>query len=141
VRAKLDKSPDDVPLMPNKYASLAGERAAMKALEDLKQMSVEHGFPVVMLLLEPAQGSIGQTFMNKGRELGFHMVDMAPVLQEYMARKGIKDYYTSAEMVVADKHPSMLTHALTAETLLRTLSTEGLIQRLMASTPERATTQ
>jgi hypothetical protein len=141
VRARLDKSPDDVPLMPNKYASLAGERAAMGALEDLKRMSVEHGFPVVMLFLEPEESSLAKAFMAKGRELGFHIVHMAPVLKEYMARKGIKDYYAAGEMVVTDKHPTMLTHALTAETLLRSLSTEGLIQQLMAGTPERATTQ
>lgn len=128
IRHRLDGAVMESPPLENKYEEFGGGNMLASSLGQLKQMSLERGFDVVVLFLTDEKHPVDKEFMRIARTLGFHIVDMEPVIQEYMRAEGIESYRDSF-LVVSDGHPSETTHALTARALLKHMEQSGLIEK------------
>lgn len=102
---------DDVP---PRYRDLVGVEAYRKAMEELRLLSNEHGFAVLVL----SHKSLPDAIRAICRDLGFPQVETAPLWDDYCAKTGIKDPQQAFGLSKQDRHPTALAHRIVARALL-----------------------
>ncbi len=113
---------------PEHYREMIGWQAYERSLETLRMLSEQHRFEVLNLFFEADQGRAKTRAIELSSKLGFHVVDVAQALRDYMRQRGISRYRPS-ELVLSrkDPHPSAIGHRICAEELLRYLESRRLV--------------
>jgi hypothetical protein len=118
----------DAERVPPMYRDLVGWSAFDAALDELAALGREHGFEVMFLVFEPdgAGGPLRderrQRAVAEAARRGFTIVDVGAVQAEWMRLRHFETFYGSTLTLSGiDPHPSVLSHWLAADLLLRTL--------------------
>ncbi len=124
--------------IPERYLHLVGWEPFYGALDELKQMSEEHGFPVVTYT--DVESDITDEMLQATAERGFFHVAVLPEIQAHMAERHNAQFsrddtsaYQASSLVVGptNAHPSHLLHFMGARKLLAELERAGYIDRLL----------
>jgi hypothetical protein len=116
--------------VPSRFRGLGGRSAYLKAMRDLKEMSMENDFSVIVFFFSHEMNKRDIYASERSAELGFINVKMEPVLKNYMKKNNIGKYRNSP-LDVADGHPSSLGHGIAARTLFQWMEATGLIDSAM----------
>ena len=108
-----------------RWRHLVGWSAVEAALDELKSLSDEHGFRV--LLFSHRESEHSEEALEAARARGFATCNLAPRLGNYMREHGIKSYRGS-ELTVSetDPHPSPTHHRIASDGLQRALERLGI---------------
>ncbi len=108
----------------DRYPGMVGLAAFTRAAQDLKELSRQRGFRVVVLFFWSAPPEIKRVV----EDLGFDLVYTRTAMQEYMDREGIQELRGSKLALNSrDSHPSEIGHALMADSLEQGLRHAGLL--------------
>jgi hypothetical protein len=107
---------DDPEKLPKQYKDMVGIKAYYRAMKELQSLSIKHKFDVVVLAYRP-----DERIKNIVKRLGFHMVEMASLWQEYASEHGILDAEGAWKLHENDTHPSVIAHKFIANTLSKIL--------------------
>jgi hypothetical protein len=121
----------DPSMVPKEYADMVGWDAYKKAMTELKRLSDEIGFDLVIV-------NFGNSFHPKSRreevlelwkDLGLHVVDVDKSMDRYMMEQKMSRYFGSSLTIgEEDKHPSLLSHHIAATTILDYLESHGIVE-------------
>ena len=137
-----DKVASDPDKIPPRYRDLVGWGPFDKALDELKQMSEENGFEVVVVA--NLEVDLAGQMLDEARQRGFATVSVMKDLQDYIRNHYHEEFtldrYCRSELVVNKEnvHPSAFQHRMIAERLLREMSRSGMVDRLLAKVPAAA---
>ena len=108
-----------------RWRHLVGWSAVEASLNELKSLSDEHGFQVLLFSHRESEHSVAA--LEAARARGFATCDLAPRLANYMRDHGIKNYRDS-ELTVSetDPHPSPVHHRIASDGLQRALERLGI---------------
>ena len=118
--------------VPERYRAMVGEGAYRRAMTRLRDLSVKHGFEVLVL----------QQFDRLGvaeicDSLGLPYFTFEPAIRAYQRAHGIERWKGSPLSVSpSDPHPSPLGHRLYADTLRARLEADGTPARLAVAAGE-----
>ncbi|MFC1769883.1 SGNH/GDSL hydrolase family protein [Nitrospirota bacterium] len=113
------------------YRVHLGWDAFYSSMDELKALSMEHGFKVFGMFFTHEHGIVSQKAMEEFIKYGFGVVNMAPSLQAYLQKNNFESFEKSPLIATpTDFHPSFFSHNLGAETILKKLEDNGLIQKL-----------
>jgi hypothetical protein len=126
--------------IPARYRDLVGWDPFYRALDELKQLSLEHGFEVVVV--SHLDYDLVPRMLEAATERGFHVV-----LTQDEVDAWIKNVYNEpfsierfckSDLVVSSEnlHPSALLHTIIAKRLVYELWKQGLIDRLLEKVPK-----
>jgi len=136
-------------LVPERYRHMVGVDGFRRAMEELKGLSVEHGFQVLVF----STGSIHEPMMTICRDLGFPileakvwelgrkdrsyrgndpaLMDAHRVMDDFLEASGEERYLSSTLTVgTEDPHPSALCHGALGRMLFAYLQSSGLAEAL-----------
>jgi hypothetical protein len=120
------------------FVDLAGWIPFVHALERLRDLSKEQGFPVVTFSTVEDKTTDGMIRM--ATERGCTHVRLLPEIQAYLAERGIApfsaedpDGYLHSDLVISpdDGHPSAKQNWMAAEKLLAQLESSGFVARML----------
>ena len=131
IRFKKKQDPFLVPGFTHKYAGMSGGKGVLKAIKDLKRLSIIGDFPVLVFHLANDTNKNVMDIMKTANAYGMPAVDVSPMIQRYMKYQGIKDYFDSV-LSVSDGHPSSLSHEIAANALFEYLQSSGLVSMLLS---------
>lgn len=115
--------------VPSPYRDMVGGDAFKKALSELRALSLKHDFKVAVVFFTSFFGTpTGRDVIDLCSELGFTVIDVEPIIGEYMDKNNIENYLGS-ELSASryDPHPSPLLHKMAAEEIFRQLAEKGVI--------------
>jgi hypothetical protein len=119
----------DTSKVPEKYLDLVGWDSVIGAMNELRQMSLEHGFDVIFVFtnINQMQQMITLPIIRKASELGFHTIDVWQAVRMNAKARGLPE----AELYVsmADGHPSEVASELISQELLEYMEEAGIIER------------
>ena len=122
---RFENDPDRVP---DKYKTLVGEGAYFLAMKQLKSLSLEHDFELILF---------SDTFVPKSVEeicssLKIPIIEAGNAIQEFMSKHNIKRFKRSI-MVISknDDHPSSVSNRLYAEVIYDYLQKNGVIKKII----------
>lgn len=101
----IEMDPQNVPAQ---YRDMVGIDAVKNGMLELKALSVEYGFHVVIV-----GDWLPGWFSDEVTALGFHTIDSKPVWRRYAMMNNIADLDTAGIISVVDGHPSALAHRAT----------------------------
>jgi hypothetical protein len=114
--------------VPPQYNDMVGWDSYARAMNELKNLQDQYSFDVIVLSQEPDDYDVKREALELSEELGFHVVDVGPILRQYMEQRGIKRHKGSPLTISrSDIHPSAIAHELISEELFRYLVREHLI--------------
>lgn len=122
--------------IPEQYRDLVGWAPFRRALDDLRELSLEHDFEVVMFAF--IEHDLVPSMLEEGRQRGFQIISLMEDLEAYLRERTgagfAVDTYTSSDLVVGgnNMHPSVIQHRMAADRILSDMESSGLLQRLMA---------
>lgn len=118
---RLADSPDKVP---ERYASMVGEKAFTRAMNELCTLGARHGFKVVLITTWEAP-----PFVRKASTgAGFPIIELGPAIKEYSEKHGITEFLGSPLTVSRkDPHFSAIAHELVSVKILEFLKKEKLL--------------
>ena len=114
--------------VPPRYRELVGLDAYRRSMSELKELSVQHAFSVVVL----AQPIANDFVKELGAELGFPVVETESAVEQHLAgHAGGSDPRSELTVSAEDPHPSDLGHEIIASVLHRHLVASGLARKLV----------
>ena len=125
--------------IPPRYRDLVGWDPFYKALDELKQLSLEHGFEVVVVA--HLDYDLVGAMLEAASQRGFHVVltqDEADAwIRKTYGEPFTIERYCKSELVVNPEnlHPSVLQHKLIGRRLAYELWQRGLVGRLLEKVP------
>ena len=126
---------NDPESIPEQYRDMRGMESFETALDDLKELSEEHGFPVIAF--NNVNLEMNPTLLEKATERGFHTFtlhqDLVDYIQEKYGEPFTEKRYKTSELVVnsTNPHPSVLHHRIAAHRLVEEMIAIGLVQELI----------
>ncbi len=122
--------------VPGEYKNMVGRVAFTRAMNELKDMSREHGFLLLVVLLQ-APDYVRETCAR----LEIPLVETIQKINEIMEAQGIQDYLGSVLTISErDPHPSPMGHAVIAECIYEHLDRAAVVgppMRRIESSGER----
>jgi hypothetical protein len=109
---------NDPQKVPKQYRNMVGMKAYYEAMQELKSLSIEHKFDVVVLAYEPSK-----TIKKICLRLGLHMLDITPLWQKYVFEQNMSDAKAAWRLQKEDSHPSVSAHTFIASTLSKEIVT------------------
>jgi hypothetical protein len=104
---------NDPQKVPKQYRDMVGIKAYYRAMKELQSLSIKHKFNVVVLAYEPS-ANVKQISL----QLGFHMLDLAPLWQRYASEQNFLDAKAAWRIHLDDVfHPSVIAHKFIGKTL------------------------
>jgi hypothetical protein len=100
--------------VPDKYKDMAGIEAIKDSMKEFTVLSEKRLFEVIVVLFTEKKRDVDELAIAISGNLGFHVIDLEPVLRRYMQQAGIKKYDGSV-LTVPDGHPSALSHKIASE--------------------------
>lgn len=116
--------PDHVP---EGLEDMVGLGSFRRAMDELAELSLRHGFEVIVSSHVDAPEYLRETCT----ELGFPLVETGPRLLEYMNAHGLELRGGALQLGATDPHPSALAHRFQAEEIRARLALEGLVDRVL----------
>ena len=113
----------DIDTLPLLYRDMVGETAFFNALETLARLSREHDFDVVIMNLSPRPRRWPLEALERGKELGFTIVNLAPWLRRYRREHQAPALGPPLTIDPNDPHPTALVHAAAGRRLRAALDT------------------
>lgn len=109
----------DISKIPEEYRDCVGVIPCINALEELKALSIEHDFEVIVFMfISPnwSADNLVKDITDVSLSLGFHVINVEGVFRDYVKTFGnrIDMLYVSA----TDNHPSAFSHGVAAEMLM-----------------------
>ncbi len=108
-------SATDMSKVPEEFRWMVGEDGYRRALRRLRDLAVEHGFPVVMTVHYDTRDVVAEM----ANECGFHLMYGFDAIWKYQKEQGIEsvDDYMKSKLVVSPSnlHPSVLAHKIVGE--------------------------
>ena len=105
---------NDPQKVPKQYRNMVGIKAYYRAMKELQALSIKYKFDVIVLAYEPSENIKAICL-----ELGFRMLDLTPLWQQYTSDQNISDAKAAWRLQKDDSHPSVSAHKFTATTLSR----------------------
>ena len=118
-----ERDPDKVPAA---YRDMVGEEAYRRAMRELKELSIRHGFELIVLQQNPRP-----LVTATCEQLDLPLVLFRSALERYMKKHGITAFRGSVLSVAeTDPHPSAEGHRIFAEVIFDHLEKSGAIDRV-----------
>ena len=129
---------------PSRYADLVGREPALQAMARLGELSEQHGFEVLAVLIYETSGDVEgrqspeDALLAASQEYGFHVVRMQDQITEVVeAETGEPfswDHFAGSTLAVSkgNQHPSTRLHRMTALELFKSMRDSGLLDRLVS---------
>ena len=112
--------------MPAAYRDMVGVEAYRRAMRELKELSIRHGFELIVLHQNPRP-----LVTATCEQLDLPRVLFRPALEQYMKKYGITAFRGSVLSVSkTDPHPSAEGHRIFAEVIFDHLVKSGAIDRV-----------
>ena len=114
--------------VPERYRHMVGWDAFQRAVRELSELSVEHGFTVAVTALSAYSGDRKTEAFEVFQRFDFPTFDVGAIYQDYLERNGF-DALAGSPLAVSkrDEHPSALAHAIAAEAIEGFLMRENLV--------------
>jgi hypothetical protein len=113
--------------VPDQYKDMVGIEAYRSAMADLKTLSLEHNFQVVVF----TDGRFPDTLKQILGDLHFPTLEGFAVLEKYRIQHNIQEYQGSPLTVSRDDpHPSALAHAMLAGVLYNYLKESNILDQI-----------
>ena len=122
---RFENDPDRVP---NKYKNLVGEGAFSLAMKELKSLSQEHDFELILF----SDTFVPQSVEEICSSLKIPIVEAGNAVQEFMSKHNIKKFKRSI-MVISrnDDHPSSVSNRIFADVIYDYFKKSGVIIKKM----------
>lgn len=112
--------------VPDEYRAMVGINAYRRAMEELKSLSKQHNFKVIVFCISKFPEEIHQIISK----LGFPLIEGFRVRDAFMSKNGRDKYIGSAlTLGVKDTHPSPLHHKLLAQELFNYMRDNQLLRK------------
>jgi len=110
--------------VPDKYRHMVGERAYRDAMKELRALSDQHGFKIVLVCNWEAPPLV----RDVTSQLGIPVIELGPPINEYCQTHGISEYQGSVLTVSKrDPHYSAVAHKLVAEVIFARLTEHHML--------------
>jgi hypothetical protein len=113
--------------VPAGLEDMVGLASFRRAMDELAELSVRHGFEVIVSTHVDAPEYLRETCA----ELGFPLIETGPRLAEYMEAHGLERRVDGLQLSDTDPHPTALAHRMQAEEIRARIAAEGLVQRIL----------
>lgn len=116
----------DPELVPAEYRDMVGVKAYKVAMTELRDLSEQHGFKVLVFFLREYRKGI----LKICRNLGFTTTNAGEHILRYMREHNV-DQYPFSRMTISDKdpHPSPITHGIVCDVLFETFLELGIARK------------
>jgi len=126
--ARGDGFEDNPRNVPEEYSDMVGLEAYRRAMRELKLLSAEHGFDVLIL----SHGTLPEFVKNICGKSDFHCVDAGPAMKEFMRVHGISRFRGSILAISKDDHhPSALGHKIIADVVYTHIAGSDRVRKLI----------
>jgi hypothetical protein len=132
---KGNMSIDNPEKAPPEYKHMVGWEGYENSMRLLKKLSNKNNFEVVVVFFTSYfknQSDRDKKAKNLSKELGFHIIDIDPLIDNYMAENNIKQYRGSKLSISHnDRHPSPFLHDMISKAIYRQLIDQGIIEDVL----------
>lgn len=108
---------NDPQKVPKQYRGMVGWSAYYRVMKELQSLGTKYKFEVVVLTYKPPN-----LIRNISLQLGFHMVDLTLLWEEYASEQNLQDANAAWRIYKDDSHPSVTAHKFTANILSKVVA-------------------
>ncbi len=119
-------SEQDLQRIPKQYRDMVGEDAYRQAMRELRDLSEQHRFQVLVI-----SWGFPQFVREVCSQLQFDTLEIYPVWKAFAEKQRFVDELAAWQLTPTDPHPSVTGHQVIAETIAAYLEEHGYIQELL----------
>ena len=126
-RVGFESDPEKVPA---EYQDMVGESAVLQALEELKELSVQHDFEVIFFMDNWYRrlGERQKRLQDACRDLGFNFVSGYHIWDKFAEKDSLPDPQAARFLSETDPHASALSHRATGQYLAELIQSKAFAQ-------------